>query len=451
MKGSVFMSKLRCVALTLALVLTVSGCALIEKDTQVDLATPVITIGDIVYTKAHVLNMATNMANEYYYYYGDYYGAVSVAMFVDDAVEELSHLALERHMIQKLGMDQLDEEEQAKLDERAAADRQEELDMIRMYYFTDTELEGEELDEAVLDMYAAFGYTDEAMAENSKNIYLLEKLRASVKDGVSVTEEEARANFDETVATAKTNYETNLSSYGISFNAGTQTYYAPAGYRYIKNLLIRFTAEDDAALSSLKSQISQKEALIGSLTASLSDLDAYMEEPDEDLQAQYTALQAELEAEQGLLDELNANLTEATETAYANIAPTLADIRTRLAEGESFDALMAELGRDTNNANNNTGYAFCEDFTGKDAAMVEAAMALIRPGDIAPEDIRVSNGSQIMLYAGDVPEGETDFDTVKELDAITKLTARQNEVYHEQLEAWENENPLKVDTRSLKD
>lgn len=439
------MKKPLLLACVLALALLFSGCALVEKDQAVDLATPVISIGDIVYTKADILNTADNL----YYNYGYYYGSASASEYIDTAVTGLKQTALERYMVSKLGLDQVSAQEQSKIDEDAASLKQEQLDMIKLYYFSESELQGEELDKAVLEMLEGFGYTDEGFAQSAKMSFELDKLRASVTDTVSVSEEEARQNFDSAVASAKESYATDLSAFGKSFNAGTQTYYTPAGYRYVKNLLVKFTDDDAAALSTLNSQITQKQSLITSTQKSVDEYNAAGELNDEQKDALNT-LQTDLQTAQSELADLMVQLTAATDTAYANIGQTVAGIRERLAAGEAFDALMSEFNKDTATVNTTTGYAICEGFTGKETAMVEAAMALKAPGDVTQEDIKAANGIQILQYVGDMQEGEVAFDTVKELDAITQLSARQEEAYTAQLAAWEKENPVKVDTRSLK-
>ena len=446
------MKKVLTLSLIMLLTLTLCGCALVEKDIQVDMATVVISIGDIAYTKANVINVADSIAYEFYSYYGNYYGEVTAKMFYDTAVEELRREALEEYMIQLLGIDQLTEKEQLELDEQIADDKQQELDLIKLYYFSGSELEGEEMDAAVYDLYTALGYTDEAVAKASTRTYLKNKLNAMITDPVTVSEEEARVNFDELVASAQADYASNLSSFGLSFNAGSQIYYIPAGYRYIKNLLVPFTEQDKAVISDLQTQISQKETLIQSFENSIAEYDVFEDsEMDEDIISTLDALHVDLAGAQAERDALNDALSYAQESAYAAIADTITAIREKIADGDDFNTLMAEFGKDSNTVNNTTGYAICNDFTGKNSVMVEMAMALTAPGDITQADIRISDGIQILAYTDDMQEGAIDFYTVKDLDDVTQLTQKKSEAYTAQLETWSQEHIVKVDTRPLKD
>ncbi len=421
-----------------------SGCALVEKDEAVDMLTPIVSLGDFSYNKSQVLAEADYEEYMYAVYYG--YTGIDRSLLIDSAVETLKQEVLKEYMIQKLGLDQLTAEEQATLDENAKASIAQEREYVKGQYFAETELAGDELEKAIDDKMVELGATDEAILAQAKSTLLQEKLNHYVTDEVTVSEEEAKANYDETVAAAKTNYETNLNAFGSSYNAGSQIYYTPAGYRNIKNLLVAFKAEDSTAISDAQSQVTAKETAI---TSTQEAIDQYTGELDEEQQAALDSLNTDLNVAQSEKAAAERALATAMDTAYANIAQTIVEIREKLAAGEKFEDLMAQYGSDSISINQTTGYAICEGFTGKDSAFVEAAMALKAIGDTTSEDVKASNGISILSYAADISEGEVGFENVKDLEAITKLSEKKNNAYSEQLEKWLTENPVKVDRNAM--
>ena len=431
-----------CVMMAAALL---SGCALVEKDTEVDMATPIVSLGDTTFTKAQVLN------NVYYYeYLYSMYGMTGMdrGALIDDVIEGLKGEAVQQHMIKELKLDELTAEDEAAIEEKAQAALAEAREEVLTHGHESTAgLEGDALEAAIDEDMTAHGYTLEAFKEQEKNTLLHEKLNAYVTDAITVTDEEVKANYDTLVANAKANYETSPTSFGSNFNAGSQIYYTPAGYRNIKNLLVKFTDEDAAAISDLNTQISGKNSEI---TALQTEIDAHGEaeegtEPEAHLQEDQAALAAlQTEAE-----DLNAKLDAAKATAYTNIGDTIAEIREKLAAGEAFEALMDEYGKDTVAVNLSTGYAVCEGFTGKSAEWMAAAMALEKAGDVTSEDVKMTDGISILYYAADLQEGAVDFETVKDLDAVRQLKEKKEEAYTAQVQEWLKANPVKVDRKAM--
>lgn len=422
-----------------------SGCALVEKDTAVDMATPIVTLGDITYTKSQVLD------NVYYYeYLYSMYGLTGMDRnaLIDDVIEGLKAEAVQQHMIKELKLDELTAEDEAAIEEKAQTALAEAREEVLTHgHETTAGLEGEALEAAIDEDMIAHGYTIEAFTEQEKNTLLHEKLNAYVTDEITVTDEEVKANYDTLVENAKANYETSPTSFGSNFNAGTQIYYTPAGYRNIKNLLVKFTDEDADAITDLNSQIGTKNSEI---TALQTEIDAHGEpaegeEPDAHLEEDKAALEA-LETEAA---DLNAQLEATKETAYANIAATVAEVREKLEAGTAFEALMDEYGKDTVAVNLSTGYAVCEGFTGKPAEWMAAAMALEKAGDVTQEDVKATDGISILYYAADLQEGAVDFETVKELDAVKQLDEKKTAAFEAQVQEWLKANPVKVDRNAM--
>ena len=81
-----------------------------------------------------------------------------------------------------------------------------------------------------------------------------EKLYQEIVKDVTLTEEDLIAAYDGYVATAKADYEYDIGYFESDVNAGAEIYYYPAGYRYVKHILIAFPDEEYDALSSLRTE-----------------------------------------------------------------------------------------------------------------------------------------------------------------------------------------------------
>lgn len=429
--------------LVLCLLMTffvMTGCALIEKDAVVDAATPIVTLGDIVFTKADVQNLQL--------YYQQMYAPYGIeAPDVNSIIDAFKQEAVERQVIKERGYDTLSVEEQETVNTNWQSEKESIRNQIRTSLTqVDATLEGDALEKAIDDEMTQYGYTDEYLQETAKESFTLDKLRNAIKAEVIVTEDEARTNYNEKIEADKATYAETLNSFGTSYNAGSQVYYTPAGYRYIKSIQIPFLQEDQDAISAIESSITSQNTLITSIQ---NQIDAYSGELDDEQQKTLDGYNAEMETAKKALDDLNKQLDGAKEKARTNLAPTVLEVREKIAADEDFNTLIETYGNDKGNVNLSTGYAICEGYTGKADTFVSAAMALKNIGDVTQEDIAYVSGVQILKYEGDAVEGTVDFETVKDLDAITKLTEKQTAAYNDQVAAWIQEYDIKVDAAAM--
>ncbi|MCH5286924.1 MAG: peptidylprolyl isomerase [Christensenellaceae bacterium] len=477
------MQKKALLALLLALMMTLSGCALIQKDLEVDRATEIVRVGDTVFTKGEIQDEVDYQLAYMSYYYSlfglsfDPTSAQNIADMQDDVIDMLVENAVLNAKAKELGFDQLTEEEQAEVAASADATWETNRQSVQTNYFADTELEGDELTAALDAKIEELGVTYEDVLESETNAYALQKLKASVTDPVTVTDEELQEHLEEHVASAQTSYESNLSSYGISVNNGSTVYYRPAGYRMVKQILIKFNEEDSDAIASYQSSLSAAgttataqqnllfslevediDALVAQVgleinpeTGDITDMTAsFAEDVDEDVAAAVQEL-AKAQAQQEFFTN---KIEEATRAAFANIAEEADEVLAQLAEGADWDELAAEHnddpGMQAGAATAETGYAVCEGFTSFDSAFTEAAMAIPEVGQWS-DKTEGAYGYYIIQYTSDVEEGPVSLDEVRDTLTNEVLTEKQNEAYTAQVAAWVEEADVEINKKPLND
>ena len=440
--------------LVLALLATTS-CSLIVKDEEVDKQTPIIEIdGQDPITKetvnAQVAQIQAYMES-YYSYYGMTYDATdatALSQARQEAVDGLVQNAVIQQKIREMGLDQLTDEEEAQAKADADSTWQTAVDSVKTYYFADTELTGDELDKAVADKMTELGYPtyDEVLA-STENSVAQEKLRAEVVKDVTVSDEELQQSYSVKMEEAKARYEANPSYYGTDVSNGTTIYYVPAGYRYVKNILIKLTDEDSAKISDLNSQISSANSELTTAQTSLSDLGDDASADDENTAKNRQDLTDTVEKLTAQISDLQAQLDAATEAAYAAIQPTVDEVLAKLAEGEDFDTLMEQYGQDTGMQQSpakENGYPVSADSTNWVSEFTEAAMALAKVGDTSSQGVRTSYGIHILKYVSDAVEGEVGLDSVRDVLEAEVLADKQDTLYNSTLEAWVQEANAKI-------
>lgn len=518
------MHKKAFLACMLVVTMLLTGCALIEKDEAVDRATEVVRVSnsaggeDIVYTKGEVLdevNYQLNYMSYLYSMFGYSYDPTDptiIAQTKDDVMDLLVQDAVETLKAQELGLDQFTEEELAEIAESVETDWESNKSSLQSQEFADTELTGDELDAALEARLVEMGYNREQLEESYKHTKMLDKLREEVIKDVVVTEEELQADYDEKVAAQQETYDATPTSYVSALNNGTTVYYAPAGVRLVKQILLQFSEEDQAVIDTLESLISDKTTEISTLSNSLDEaLGADATVTAEELAAQVTV---ELETPKAVepvaapeteettgtnaapvstvidlpvstlatvtdlttdfTQEVDASLQElakelataqaekaffeeqlnnAKENGWEHLNATAEEILARIAAGEDFDALIDEYNEDPgmaadSTARKNGGYAVCEGYTSFDADFLAASLALENVGDVSGQ-VRTQFGTHILLYAADVTQGPVGLDAVRESLEASLLSTKQDETYTAQVETWTQEAKVTTNRNAL--
>lgn len=481
------MHKKALLALLLIMAMLLTGCTLIEKDLEVDRATEVIRVGDTVYTKGEIQDETDYQLSYMAYYYSmfgmsyDTTDAATIAEMQQSVIDSFVQSSVCSDKIDELGLDQLTEDEQAELDAAVEETWDYYYENVTASYFEDTELTGDELDAAIVAKLEELGITRDAVIDYEKSNITADKLRDYVVANVTVTDEELQTAFDEKVESDKTYYENYPSSYGTRVNNGTTVYYRPAGYRMVKQILVKFTEDDQALLDSIEDAIDEQEALVANYTGELTDLgvedvtallsqvNVTMEQTatvtdlatvtdiatsfDAETSEEIIAAATSLAEAQAKLDFLNTQLDQAKAQAFANIDAKADDILAQLASGADWDALMAEKTEDPGMQSGSTaenGYAVSAATTNMDTAFLDAAMALENVGDVSPKTEGIY-GYYIIQYTSAVEEGAVDLSDVQETLTASLLSDKQDTTYTETVEQWVSEADVKIDYDAMKD
>lgn len=424
-------------ALMLAAMLVLSGCALVTVDEAADSARVILDVDGETVNKAVFHNMVeyqlyqNQQMNSYYQMLG-LTGSFSTDenTVAQEVLASYTNSLVAKHKAAELGFDQMTEEENQEIQETAEKNYEELLTEIKDHYLADSaSLDEAELRQKAMEyanengMSTLENYLDSAKIEKS-----VEKLRADTVKDVTYTQEELQAKLDEEAAANKTTFESNPDYYGYYLNNGTPVYYNAPGYRMVKQVLVKFNEEDNTALTEKNTELSQAKT-------ALNDAQSALTEAAED--ADKTALQAAVDEAQAKLDEVQAAYDALKETAYANIQAKADEIYQKaIAEGADFDALVAEFNEDTGMPA--AGYAVREGYSFFVASFVDAAMALEKVGDVS-EPVKSDYGFHIIQYSADITEGTVALDTVSDTLGAELLSEKQDQAYADALAAWVSE------------
>lgn len=437
-----------------------SSCGLIVKDAEVDAQTVIIDVAGKTYVKADVQQAIQNVMDyqEYMYsYYGMSYDrtdADAISSAQETAVNALIEEAVVQQKIQEYGLDQFTEEELAAISKTVEDTYSGYVSSVKSYFFAETELTGEELDAAVEAKLLELGYGSvESLTEQEKTSASLEKLKNLVVKDVAVTEDEIQAEYNSKVANAITTYASDLTQYASDATSGSIVYFVPAGYRYIKNLLVKISDDDKSTLASLSSDIADKQ---DSLSATQEAIAALPEDPADDtedqaksreeLTGQSDSLTAELQSLTEQYDALN-------ESAYIAIQPTVNTVLEKISAGEDFDALIAEYGEDTgmqSEPQKSLGYLVCSGLSTYAEEFVTAAMALKNVGDIS-DPFRSSYGIHIVQYASDLNSGQVELSEISDKIEAELLEQKQDTLYDTTVQQWMTDANAKTYINRLAD
>lgn len=460
------MKKQALLAMMLALTLILSSCTLIQKDAAVDAATEILRLGDAVVTKGEVQEQVEaqldNMAYLYsmYGYSFDPTSEASITEARDTVLDNFRKQLVSNVKIAEMGLDQLTDEETAKIQSDAESTYQSNLDYILSSNYADSELSDEEKNEKAKADLEALGYTMDSALENAKQNALSEKLRQEVIKDVTVSEEEIQKEYDSRVASAKETYENNASSWASAANNGTTLYYTPAGVRFVKQILVKFLDEDQTKMDEAEKKGDQAQEDLNAAEAKISaaqetlDSEEASEEDKAAAQTDKDSAEAEKAAAQEALDAAKKEAADALEAAFANIDAVADEILSELQVGTDFDTLMKDKGQDPGMQSGITaerGYAVSADMTSFDPAFVEAAMALEKIGDVSGKVRGESYGYYIIKYVGDAAEGPVALDEVKDTLQSSLLTTKQNSTYNETVQSWVDAADFKENLGALKD
>ena len=457
------MRKKALLALMIAAVLLLSGCALIQKDQAVDDATEIIRMGDKVYTKIQVKAAAQqeliNKAQTYsmFGYAYDMTDPANIAEAQEAAVKALKEDLTLTAKAAELGFDQLTDADLEAVKAKAQESYDNMVNTAKQYVEGKDEMDEAALTEAAVKMAEDAGYTMENLTESATKDAVSAKLKEYAVKDVAVTDEEIQAEYDSKVESNKETYAENAASWAAAANNGNTTlYYTPAGVRRVKQILVKFTEEDQTAIKDANTKLTDANTTrttaqnkVDAAQATL-DTEGITDEEKAQAEADLTAAKQELDEADKALLAANQAVTDATDKAFANIDEKADAVVAKLAEGGDWQKLTDEYNEDTGMKDNEKGYAVAAGMSGFDAAFVDAAMALEKIGDVSPKT-KGQYGYYIIRYESDEAEGPVALETLKETISSSLLNTKQNDTYEATLAQWVEEAGIKVDMNALKD
>lgn len=326
----------------------------------------------------------------------NYYGEPDddyVEIYYSVAMEEAITLKLISQTAAELGLDQYTDEELSDIYATSDSEWQYALDNYVSYNLTDADTATDEEKEAAYteaeSYYNLMGYSKESLRESYLQNETYERVKTELCKDVTVSDDEVQAYYDEAVAADKESYEFDLDAYEsqmLMYQYGyvdEEPWYHPAGYRYIKHILL---AVDDDLMNTYTDLVARYEEQMDDEDSDATDTTA----TDEDTETPVTA----------------EDIDAAKAAIIASVQTEIDEINQKLAEGVSFDDLMTEYGTDTGMTSGDypNGYEVSLSSYGYVTEFVDAAFSVDNIGDVSEPYIS-EYGVHIIKYVSDVPEG----------------------------------------------
>ena len=326
----------------------------------------------------------------------------------DEVAEETLNRVLEEQAGDKiiaararqLGLTELTDEDLAQIEAKAAENYEGQLnDFMAFVGGTDREAAAQQLAEEG-------GITLESITEQLKQTWWTQKFYDYTVKDVTVTDEEVQACYTDLLSRQKEAFAATPEDFEYAHLNGSAIVWRPEGYRAVRDILIPFDTETDAAAA---------ERL-------LDDLDMIDEDPEA------------LASTQAALDALYAPLEKKAEA-----------VQQKLADGGDFAALMDEYG--TSEALQSEpllseGYYITDNSFVNSMEYVEGSMMLEQPGQVSAP-LRSAQGVHLVQYVGDVTPGEVPLSEVEDAVRAEALSQKQADYYAEQRKALLEEAHVK--------
>lgn len=457
------MNKKLTLLLALALVLALfTSCSLIVKDPEVDKQTVVLEVDGRQFTKGELQPVIQQELEYQEYLYQYQYGMTLdlndpelISYARDMAIETMTQEAILEKKLTEGGYLDFSEDELAQAEAYATEMYDSYVNGVMASEFPDAELTDEaKRAEAEAIMLASSGYpTREQLVEEQKASMASEKLYSDIVGDVTVSEEEVRAEYDSHVAAAQADYEAEPSYFDMDVNDGATIYYYPAGYRYVKHILLAWPEETTAQLEELDSQILFKQQELSNTQSALATLPADPAQDNESEALSRQELMAEHDRVEGELEALLLQRDEVEAAAAAALQPTVDEIRAAVEAGEDFDQLIALYGEDpgmTSEPAMSRGYLVGYSSTNWVESFRDGAMALENVGDVS-EPVRSEYGLHIIRYMEEIPEGPVAYEDVKATLENEALENKRSEAYQSVMTTWINDADVKVYRNRLDD
>ena len=417
------LKRLSCILLSLALLLSFSFA--LAEDTQAEGPVLLVTVNGqeirtdndyLVYMQSNYLNWAASNGYDT--------GNEALAEAINrQALNDTVIYCLILQKGKEQGLDQVTDEEKAAFTDSA----KEQWEGIVSSFVASL---GTVTDESTDEEKAAARADAEALLQSQygydENMYIAKYLEQAVNntvytrlverltEGMTVTDADVQAYYDNLVKNDQEKYGGDISAYEFYVTYyGQSSYYTPEGYRGINHILLKV---EDELLNNWK-DLSTK------------------------LEGQQSGTETE-SAEEPVTEEMVA---EARRAVLDSVKETVDEIKAKLDGGASFDDLIREYGTDPGMEKDETraiGYPVHKDSIIYDKAFRDAAMALEKVGDVS-EPVVGQYGVHILQYLRDVPAGAAELtEEMKDEFGAAILKDMQAEALNSAVDQWRKDSDI---------
>ncbi|MDD3213076.1 MAG: peptidylprolyl isomerase [Eubacteriales bacterium] len=385
-------------------------------------------------------------AATYYQSLVNYYGEpddTSLELYYAVAMEEAVTMKLIQATAAANGLDQYTDDEKAAINASSDSDWQSALDN---YVQSASSLTDESTDEEKASAYAEaeayygnLGYTKDILRQNYLDNETYTRVQEFVCKDITVTDDDIQQQYETNVANDQALYENDLDSYEYQlmlYNyqyATEKPWYHPAGYRYVKHILLPV---DDTLMSTYTDLQARLEEQMENEADTTSDTAAdATAAPDATAEADTTPEPTETPVTEADVDNAKADI-------LTSLQDKTTEIYDKIAQGEDFDALIAEYGVNADGTASDPGMTSGDYPNGYEVALastsfvpefVEAAFSIDEIGGVSAPYVS-DYGVHIVKYMGDVPAGPVELtDELKESIRSSLLTDKNSAA----MDAWQ--------------
>ncbi len=401
---------------------------------------PAVRVGDICYSAQTVQFSLTSML--------DYYAAQGVELneserqqLVQETLDHFVGLGLIENKLRKAGRDTFTQIEEQNM--RTVAQRSYENTWQGLYQVL---LESGEsvTEQEVTEWLNQQGYTLDAYYQEALASARYERILSLYCADVTINAQQVLKHYlDNFIEPDQSRYQYNIPLYEQEIlQTGSEAFYTPEGYRYIKHILLSFPEEISEELKAIDRRAEKAE------TQRQSAYDALAEAAAGGLditpyKARYDEAVAAIEA---LADEAERVM----EKALPMLKGKTDRIAQRLQNGEAFETLMSEYSIDsTNQQPEELGFLFHASSENWAENFRLVAASLSKPGDVS-QPIVTTAGVHIIRYMADVPSGVHKLNA-QEQEALERsaLQAAQLEKLETLMLEWRNDYEITTDSSLL--
>ena len=302
---------------------------------------------------------------------------------------------------------------------------------------------GYEADEAQITQWLSEqGYTLDVVYQEALVNVRYSRIFELYCPDVTVTDEDIEAYLQSAfVEPDREAYENDIPRYEREIlNAGNESFFTPAGYRIIRQILLPYPQSVVNEINALQPALEDGAALLDELYYAVADAAI----AGGDIDAAREAYQQQAEA----YAELLGQVVELEESTLPMVKEKTDEIARRYAAGESFESLIAEYGKEAG-AGAGQELLFHPDSEAWAEAFRQQVSALENPGDITAPFV-TNLGIHIVLYQADLPSGVHEL-TEEEREALqaSALQNKQMEALQSFLDKWRTQYQIETHPEML--